>query len=50
MPITVEGIAQAFGGLDLALACLEHGGAGEESVEQELTAFEAAVATAGSMR
>ena len=45
MPITVEGIAQVFGGLDLALTCLEHGEAGEESVEQELTAFEAAVAT-----
>jgi len=45
IPLTVEGIAQAFGGLDLALACLESGGAGEEGIEQELTAFEAAVAT-----
>jgi saccharopine dehydrogenase-like NADP-dependent oxidoreductase len=45
VPFTVEGIGQAFGGLDLALACLERGGAGEEGIEQELTAFEAAVAT-----
>jgi len=44
VPCTVEGIAQTFGGLDLALACLERGG-GEEGIEQELTAFEAAVAT-----
>lgn len=45
VPFTVEGIAQAFGGLDLGLACLERGGAGEGGDEQELTAFEAAVAT-----
>lgn len=48
VPFTVEGIAQAFGGLDLALACLERserGGTTQEGVEQELTAFEAAVAT-----
>ena len=44
VPFTVEGIAQAFGGLDLALACLERR-AGEERIEQELTAFEAAVAS-----
>ena len=44
VPLTVEGIAQAFRGLDLALACLERGG-GEEGIEMELTAFEAAVAT-----
>lgn len=36
---TLEGISQAFSGLDVALACLEGGG------EQELTAFAAAVAT-----
>ncbi|HWD70898.1 MAG TPA: hypothetical protein VG779_00085 [Actinomycetota bacterium] len=45
VPFTVEGIGQAFGGLDLALACLQGGGAGEEGIELELTAFEAAVAT-----
>jgi saccharopine dehydrogenase-like NADP-dependent oxidoreductase len=50
VPFTVEGVAQAFGGLDLALACLERGeasgrGNSEGGIEHELTAFEAAVAT-----
>ncbi|MEA2567741.1 MAG: hypothetical protein QOD49_2918 [Actinomycetota bacterium] len=42
VPLTVEGISQAFSGLDVALACLESGG---EGAEPELTAFEAAVTT-----
>lgn len=39
VPNTLEGLSQAFRGLDVALACLEGGG------EPELTAFAAAVAT-----
>jgi hypothetical protein len=42
VPLTVEGISQAFSGLDVAVACL---GSGEEGGEPELTALEAAVAT-----
>jgi saccharopine dehydrogenase-like NADP-dependent oxidoreductase len=46
VPLTVEGISQAFSGLDVALACLESGDAGGgPGGEAELTAFEAAVAT-----
>jgi hypothetical protein len=42
VPLTVEGISQAFRGLDVAVACLD---SGDESGEAELTAFEAALAT-----